>query len=132
MRRAPDDARGSDGARGGVDLIHASLSSAEKVDIARARRTRARYLRPSGSRLLSSWGAPSWQFFRGVQILHLCLHGVRVHTVALAVAAVVRGYSGKSDCQNAAFGSARVQAERRSPDVPPAQDPRWWHQGPCY
>ena len=38
MRRAPDDARGSDGARGGVDLIHASLSSAEKVDIARARR----------------------------------------------------------------------------------------------
>ena len=37
MRRAPDDARGSDGARGGVDLIHASLSSAEKVDIARAR-----------------------------------------------------------------------------------------------
>ena len=36
MRRAPDDARGSDGARGGVDLIHASLSSAEKVDIARA------------------------------------------------------------------------------------------------
>ena len=40
MRRAPDDARGSDGARGGVDLIHASLSSAEKVDIARARAAR--------------------------------------------------------------------------------------------
>ena len=37
MRRAPAGARGSDGARGGVDLIHASLSSAEKVDIARAR-----------------------------------------------------------------------------------------------
>ena len=34
MRRAPDGARGS--ARGGVDLIHASLSSAEKLDIARA------------------------------------------------------------------------------------------------
>ena len=42
MRRAPDDARGSDGARGGVDLIHASLSSAEKLDIARARAARPR------------------------------------------------------------------------------------------
>ena len=46
MRRAPDDARGSDGARGGVDLIHASLSSAEKVDIARAPATRARSREP--------------------------------------------------------------------------------------
>lgn len=41
MRRAPDDARGSDGARGGVELIHASLSSAEKLDMARARGPRA-------------------------------------------------------------------------------------------
>ena len=66
MRRAPDDARGSDGARGGVDLIHASLSSAEKVDIARARRTRARYLRPSGSRLLRVRGQNNFRghFFR--------------------------------------------------------------------
>ena len=51
MRRAPDDARVSDGARGGVDLIHASLSSAEKVDIARAA-CRALGLRPSGSRII--------------------------------------------------------------------------------
>lgn len=47
MRRAPDDARGSDGARGGVELIHASLSSAEKLDMARAR---ARVPRPSSDR----------------------------------------------------------------------------------
>ena len=59
MRRAPDDARGSDGARGGVDLIHASLSSAEKVDIARARAaTRARWRASVMFRALFSSRAP--------------------------------------------------------------------------
>jgi hypothetical protein len=42
MRCASDGTRGSDDTRGGVDLIHASLSSAEKLDMrAAGLRTRA-------------------------------------------------------------------------------------------
>ena len=40
MRRASDDTRAPDDTRGGVDLIHASLSSAEKLDMPRARSLR--------------------------------------------------------------------------------------------
>ena len=36
VRRASDDTRGAGDTRGGVDLIHASLSSAEMLDMSRA------------------------------------------------------------------------------------------------